>query len=225
MPQFATLYPRISPSSADKKKVRVPRFPLILMLLLALSTALPPAVHGSRIVFREQYYQLFRRHLYVTPARAAENIYWLEKALHSDFANPLHALARVRDEREWEWYRNLFTMHIHLLIVDQYLLWSSLFMPREALFYNAPWREQNLQSLDRAEELLRFALIHWEEAERWSQEAASMQFVHLERIQYWEDQHHRIRTGSLDYRRTIGRHLERVDVLRDAFLQMDPTAY
>lgn len=198
---------------------------LAVIFLFVVSTVAPPPVQGSRITYREQYYQLFRRHLYPTPARVAENIYWLEKALHSDFANPLFALARVRDEREWQWYRNLFTMHIHLLIVDQYLLWSSLFMPQEALFYNAPWQEQNLHSLERAEELLRFALIHWEEAERWSQEAASTQFVHLEQIQYWEDQHHRIRTGSLDYRRTIGRHLERVGVLRDAFLQMDPTAF
>ncbi len=198
--------------------------PLVLLLILFFAGAVVP-VSAYRLVYREQLYQLYRRQMYQTPTRIAENIYWLEQALASDFANPLYALARISDNREWEWYRYLFTMHINLLLVEQYLQWSNQFMKHEAFFYNAPWQRQNLESLDRAEELLEFARVHWREAERWSQAAMPMRFINLEGIQYWEDQHHRIRSGDLNYDRIIDRHLDRLVEVRGVFERMGPDTY
>lgn len=196
------------------------RYAFVLPLVIFLLIPVVP-VRGYRLLYREQLYRLYHQQFYQYPERIAENVYWLEQALRSDFANPLYALARITNEREWEWYRYLFTMHINLSLVDLYLRWGSRHMKHDAFFYNAPWREQNLESLDRAEALFRFARVYWEEAQRWSMEAASIRFVHLDRIQYWEDQHHRIRTGDLDYDRIIDAHLDRVAEVRAAFEAMN----
>ena len=193
---------------------------LAILLLVPLGE-----VSSYRLLYREQLYELYHRHFTQTPERIAENVYWLEQALRSDFANPLNALATVENDREWEWYRYLFTMHIKVQLTDMYLQWGAQYMKMEAYFYNAPWQRQNLESLDRAEEYFRYACHYWEAAQRWSQEAAEFRFVHLEEIQYWEDEHHRIRTGKLDYGTIIERHLDRVAEVRAAFENMDGDTY
>jgi len=196
------------------------RTALVILLVIPLFE-----ISSYRLLYREQLYELYHRHFVQTPERIAENVYWLEQALRSDFANPLNALATVDNDREWEWYRELFTMHINLRLTDLYLQWGAQYMKMEAYFYNAPWQRENLESLDRAEEYFSYALHYWEAAQRWSQEAADIRFIHLEEIQYWEDEHHRIRSGSLDYGSIIDTHLDRVAEVRAAFEAMDRDTY
>jgi hypothetical protein len=198
---------------------------LVFALVYAAVTGVAPSVEAYRLTYREQLYELYHQHFTMYPERIAENVYWLEQALRSDFANPLNALARVETSREWEWYRYLFTMHINLKLVDLYLQWGAQYMKLEAYFFNAPWQQDNLESLDRAEELFRYALRYWEAADRWSRQATEFRFVHLEEIQKWEDEHHRIRIGELDYGRIIARHLDRVAEVRAAFEAMDESTY
>jgi hypothetical protein len=194
-----------------------------MMTVLSLLPVVP--VSGSRILYREQLYRMYRLHLYQYPELYAENIYYLEEALRSDFANPLYALAVIETPEEWERYRYLFTMHINLKILDQYLLWGSKYNKFEAYFYNYPWRDQNLESLEKAERLFRYALVYWEEARRWSEEAWRLRTVHLPNIQHWADENYRIETGDLDYGFIISRHLERLEAVREAFQAMDPGTY
>lgn len=201
------------------RRLRIP----ITAVLLLLSAA--PGVHATRILYREQLYQLYHEHFYRYPERIVENIYWLEQALRADFANPLHARARINDPREWEWYRYLFTMHINLKLTELYLQWAERFTKHEAFFFNAPWRDQNLESLERAEELMEYARVYWADARYWSDQAASFRFVHLPGIQFWEDQHHRIQRGSLNYETIIDRHLARLRAVRADFEAMDTTTY
>lgn len=209
----------------DRLAPRYTRSLVLITTLLVLFAGSVRPVAAYRLLYREQLYELYHRHFTSSPERIAENVYWLEQALRSDFANPLNALAEVSTDREWEWYRGLFTMHINLELVDLYLRWGAQYMKFEAYFYNAPWQRQNLESLDRAEQFFRYAQRYWEAAQRWSQEIAGIRFVHLEEIQYWEDEHHRIRTGELDYARIIDRHLDRVAEVRAAFAAMDETTY
>lgn len=197
----------------------------VVTILLVAACVRPAPIEAYRLIYREQLYELYHRHFVSYPERIGENVYWLEQSLRSDFANPLYALAEVESPREWQWYRYLFTMHINVLLTDLYLQWGAQYMKFEAYFYNAPWQRQNLESLDRAEELFEYARVAWEEAQRWSREAAPIRFVHLEEIQAWEDQHHRIRTGDLDYDRIIDRHLARVAEVRSAFEAMDAETY
>lgn len=193
------------------------------LVLLALLVSAP--VYSYRILYKEQFYRLYRENFYQYPERISENIYWLERALAADFANPLFALARIEDDSQWERYRYLFMMHVNLKLIDLYLRWASKYNKFNAYFYNYPWRRQNLESLETAESLLRTALYYWDEALAWSARAWQLRHLHLPQIQYWEDQNHRIETGTLDYQAIVGRHLDRLDEVRQVFLDMDEFTY
>jgi hypothetical protein len=199
----------------------VKRTALILCILLSV---LRPA-HSYKLLYAEQFYELYHKQFYQYPENIAENIHWLERALRSDFANPLNALAVIEDRSDWERYRYLFRMHVNLLLVEQFLLWGSKYNKRDAFFYNSPFRRQNLESLEKAETLFRAALPYWEEAQRWSRRAWELQFIHLEEIQHWSDENYRIETGELDYEVIILGHLERLEAVRREFLAMDENTY
>ncbi|MFP4011405.1 MAG: hypothetical protein ACLFUM_06860 [Spirochaetaceae bacterium] len=196
-------------------------FPLVLVLALVFVDSTP----AYRLIYKEQLYRLYHVHFYQYPQRIAENVRWLQMALDADFANPLNALAEIEDETEWRRYRRLFMMHVNLKLVELHLRWASKYNKDTAYFYNAPWRRQNLESLERAESLFNVALVYWEESRRWSEEAWELSHVHLEEIEAWSDENHRIETGDLDYDAIIGRHLDRLEEVRAAFQAMDENTY
>ncbi|THB62687.1 MAG: hypothetical protein D6B26_07010 [Spirochaetaceae bacterium] len=179
-----------------------------------------------RLIYKEQLYRLYHQHLYQYPERIAENIHWLEAALRADFVNPLNAMAVIENETEWERYRHLFTLHINLKLIEQYLAWGNKHNKREAYFFNAPFARQNLESLEKAEKLFRYALVYWAEAQEEVEIINGLpRWVHLEEIQNWEDEYYRIITGELDYEAIINRHLARLERVRADFEAMDESTY
>ncbi len=202
--------------------MKPPLLLLPLVLLLALGSAPPGAAY--RVLYAEQFYRLYHLHFYQYPDDTMENIYYLERALESDFANPLYALARVDTREEWAQYRLLFKLHVNLKLVELYLTLGSKFDKRVAYFYNAPWREENLASLQKAEQAYRVALDYWQEALRWAARLPRLRF-NLKQVQAWEDEWQRIRTGELDYAEIIGSHLARLQRVRQAFQGMDASTY
>ena len=151
-----------------------------------------------------------------------ENIYWLEQALKADFANPLFALALIENETQWEKYRYLFMMHLHLKLIEQYLFLGNKWNKRNAYFYNAPWKEQNLESLATAESCYRAALSYWETALSWADRALEgrFRFIDLERVHFWQDEAARIASGALDYGKIIDRELGLLQTVRETFESM-----
>jgi hypothetical protein len=198
---------------------------LFSMFIFSMLFAAAQDVHADRLIYREQLYELHHRQLYNYPLDIAENIHWLELALRADFANPLNALARIEDEREWAKYRDLFTMHLNLKLVELYLLWATGYYKFDAYFYNYPWRDQNLESLETSEQLMEWALIYWDQALIYVQRAGGYPWLYLEEVQFWEDELFRIQNGDLDYRRIIQRHLERLYDVRADFEAMDESTY
>lgn len=180
---------------------------------------------ANRILYAEQYYKLFHLHFYQYPDDTMENLYYLEKALNADFCNPLYALARITNKTEWKHYRDLFKMHVNLKIVEQYLILGSKYDKQVAHFYNQPWKEQNLDSLDIAEQIYKTALYYWGKAKEWSQKAWSLNRIHLEQIQKWEDDNFRIQIGELNYSEIISFHLQRLNKVRNDFLNMNENTY
>ena len=183
-----------------------------------------PTVPAYRILYAEQYYRLYHLHFYQYPDDTMENIYYLEQALKADFCNPLYALARIDNKWEWERYRSLFKMHVHLKLIELYLTLGSKYDKMIAYFYNAPWKEKNLKSLDIAEKVYRTALAYWREVHRWARKASRLK-PHLEEIQMWEDESYRIMTRDLDYQDIITSHLRRLQRVREDFLKMDENTY
>jgi hypothetical protein len=202
---------------ADIKKVKQFLFAAALSLLCT-------SCFAYRILYAEQFYELYHLHFYQYPDDTMENIGYLEQALKADFANPLYALAKIKDPKEWERYRYLFKMHVNLRLVQLYLTLASGYDKRIAYFFNAPWKEENLKTLEQAESIYRYALLYWDEAKKWSLQAKKLRY-HLKEIQNWEDESFRIETGELDYRRIIGKQLDRVAKVRKQFESMDQSTY
>jgi hypothetical protein len=197
----------------------------ISLFVLLLAISFPTVLSAYRVTYKEQYYRLYHIQFYQYPERITENIFWLQQALRADFANPLNALAVIETPREWEQYRYLFTMHVNLKLTELYLRWASKYFKQDAYFYNYPFQRQNLESLQIAEELLNRALPYWNEAKLWSTVAAETRGVHLEEIQHWHDESHRIENGNLDYEAIINRHLEHLEEVRTRFIRMNELTY
>ncbi|MDR1837660.1 MAG: hypothetical protein LBQ89_08385 [Treponema sp.] len=199
----------------------VKKFFKLAAVLVLLSAALP--ANGYFVTYKEQYYRLFHVHHNQYPDDTMENIYWLEQALKADFANPLYALALIENEVQWEKYRYLFTMHIYIKLIEQYMFLGNKWNKRNAYFYNAPWRDQNIESLEIAETCFRTALYYWDEATAWAEKANERRFrwIHLERVQFWEDEAFRIESGALNYRRTVERELASLQRVRERFEAME----
>jgi len=193
----------------------------ITATLVLLTAAIP--VNGYFVTYKEQYYRLFHLHYIQYPNDSMENIYWLEQAVKADFANPLYALALIENETQWEKYRYLFSMHINIKLIEQYLLLGNKWNKRKAFFYNAPWRDQNIESLETAETCYRAALYYWDEALSWWKKANDRKFrwIDLPKVQFWQDEAFRIENGTLNYARTINRELESLQKVREQFKAME----
>lgn len=186
---------------------------LFFIFLLSLT---PYSAKAYKILYAEQFYRLFHNHFYQYPQDINENIWYLEQALKSDFANPLNALARIETKKEWEKYRYLFNMHVNLKIIEQYRLLGSKYDKQVFYFYNTPWKEDNLKSLQIAEANYNKALYYWKEAKKWASKASGI-WVNLEEIQNWEDESYRILSGDLNYQKIMERDLLRLDKVRSEF--------
>jgi len=209
---------RFGPESADNFSMK-----LLMTALLAVLAASPASAY--KILYAEQWYKLVHRHLYEDPDSAMENIYYLERALRSDFANPLNALTPIKDQKEWERYRALFRMHVNLLLVQQTLILATNYDKQQAYFYNYPWKYANLDSLNKAETIYKTAFGYWNDAKTFAAQADNTPPIFFENLQYWIDEQDRITTGDLDYQKIIQKQLDRLESVRKAFQAMGPQTY
>lgn len=196
-----------------------------LVLVLFGLLVVPLGAFAYKILYAEQWYKLVHMHLYQDPDRAMENIHYLEQALRADFANPLNALAKIRNTTEWERYRYLFYTQVCLLMIDQHLQLGRNFDKQVAYFYNQPWKRENLESLKKAEGVYEQARVYWDLAKEWAEKANGMPWVYLEDLQYWTERAKRIETGDLDYGAIIDKQLERLRQVRADFEAMDANTY
>jgi len=190
---------------------------------LACSILCIACLYPYPVYFKEQYYRLFHTHYIQYPDDTIENIYWLERARAADFCNPLYAFAKIENERQWERYRYLMNLHLELKLIEQHLALGAKYDKRVAYFYNAPWKDQNLESLKIAETAYKTALASWKFALEWAHKAEALKFVRLRDVQAWEDEAFRIVSGDLDYADIIADELSRVHRVRAAFEAMGTT--
>ena len=195
---------------------------ILLSLLLIL---IPSNVFAYKLLYAEQFYKLYHTHYIQYPEDSAENIYYLETALKRPFVNPLNALGIVKNEKEWERYRELFTMHVYLKLIEQYRLLAVKFDKFDAYFYNYPWKQENLKSLQMAEKYYNDALFYWDKVLEQVTTLADIKYIYIEGLEYWEDELFRIKSGELDYNEFINNDLTRLNEVRDAFNAMTPETY
>jgi hypothetical protein len=189
-----------------------------LLLLACLGSAYP-------VYYKEQFYKLYHEHYIQYPDDAIENIWYLEQAKKANFCNPLYAMAKIEDTKDWDRYRLLLDMEIDLKLIEQHLALALQYDKRVAYFYNAPWKADNLESLKIAESAYRAALAYWPEAKDLALKAMKTRFNDIEGAEYWIDQAARIETGDLDFGDAIGRELARLARVRADFEKMDKASY
>ena len=196
----------------------------LLLFVLIFNVCNPPEASAYIIKYKEQYYKLYHVHYNQYPDDTLENIFWLELALKADFANPLYALARIETREQYEKYCYLFMMHLNLKMIEQYLYMANKFNKRHAYFYNAPWKEDNLKSLEIAEKYFEIAKYYWSEAYSWAEKAREKRFwfMRLPQVEFWEDEAYRIiQLKTLDYGKTINRELRMLYSVREQFEAME----
>lgn len=199
---------------------------IFLLALTFLFLNLAP-LSAYMVKYKEDYYKLFHVHYQQLPDDCIENIYWLEQAVKADFANPMYARARIRDERDWEKYRYLFMMHVNLKLIEQHMRLGRIYDHQVARFYDAPWKDVYLEELEKAKSCYEAGLYYWKEAKLWAEKAnaAKFNFLYLSDIQGWEDERDRIGNGKLDYEKILSRELSRVQGVIDDFSAMESKSY
>lgn len=100
-------------------------WPVFTLVLLALRLQQPPSLQALPIQYAEHYYRLYHLNLYRYPEDYLENLYFLELALQAPFANPLNAIATVKNENENHYYQALFRMHCNLKMTENCRLLGS----------------------------------------------------------------------------------------------------
>lgn len=196
---------------------------IFALIIFTFTTSL----YSYDIKYLEGFYSLYVENFYQYPKDVNRNIYYLKSSLQADFRNPLYAIAKIENKIQWEKYRYLMYMHINLKLVDSFLQLAKGLDKREAYFYNAPWKEYNIKSLNEAELYYMEAKIHWVDALEWSSKAADdeFMFLYIEDIITFEDESQMIQTGELDYNKIIDKHLKRLNKVRDKFKAMDENTY
>ncbi len=116
-------------------------------------------------------------------------------------------------------------MHINLKLLEQYRYLGNKYDKHTAFFFNTPWKEENLKSLDIAESYYTTAEYYWKEALTWIKKLKQVDYFFLSDIQNWEDEHFRIVTGELDYSKILEMDIKRLKIVRADFLAMDKTTY
>lgn len=201
---------------------------LQILLLAAAFFSIPVSQAVSYMVkFKEDWYSLYHVHYQQYPDDCIENIYWLEKALQADFANPLYARVKISNEKEWEKYRYLFQMHINLKLIEQHLRLGRTYDKKVAYFYDAPWKDEYLRNLEKAVSCYKASLSYWTEALQWAEKANApgFKFLFMTEMQNWEDERERIKTGELDYGKMLSREIGRVEKVKADFLAMESKNY
>ncbi len=202
-------------------------FALFILLVTTSLLLTPPYASAYMVKYKEDYYKLFHVHYQQLPDDCIENIYWLEQAVKADFANPLYAKAKIRDEKDWEKYRYLFMMHLNLKLIEQHMRLGRVYDHQVARFYDAPWKDVYLDELKKAKSCYETALVYWKEAKVWAEKAnvARFNFLFLTDIQGWEDERERIGNGKLNYEKILNREITRVQTVIDDFTAMESTDY
>lgn len=208
-------------------KKTIPHIAYIVIFAFVLQI-FPSAPAGAYMVkYKEDFYRLYHVHYQQYPDDCMENIYWLEKAAQADFCNPLYADAKIDTEKQWEKYRYLFQMHINLKLIEQHLRLGRTYDKQVAHFYDAPWKDEYVNDLNKALSCYQAGLYYWQEAQLWAEKAnaVSFDFLFITDQQNWEDERERIKTGNLDYGKMLNREIARVTKVKNDFLAMNTKNY
>ena len=204
---------KINCNTKNLNKSQARKAAVFFSLMLLLCASFPKRTFAYVVKYKEDYFKLYHVHHQQFPDDCIENIYWLEKAVNADFANPYYAFAKVETESQWEKYRYLFQMHLNLKLIEQHLRMARIYDKKVAYFYDAPWKDEYLRNLKQAKSYYEAGYYYWREAKLWAEKAntSKFNFLYITDLQNWEDERERIVTEELDYKAILDRELTRLN--------------
>ncbi len=170
---------------------------------------------STKFRYVEDFYSLYYLPNKMENQDLNRNIFWLRWALAAPFAPPLFALKPPKNEQAYEKYKKLMRMHLHYLVTKNFVFLAARFDKHRPVFYNLPYKEDILKSLNIAEYLYQEAQKEWQKVLPYYQELRRVR-VRTE-LNFLEDSLYRIYTKELDYDRVIKRKLKKLSKTKAYF--------
>lgn len=156
----------------------------------------------------EEFYRM-----YYLPSMATEddyfrNQFWLQIALKSPFAIPMHALVVPKSEAQYRKYKHLMRMHLNYLLTKNAIYLAARFDKHRLVFHDKPVKEEILRSLGYARYHYEVAGLYWQEALK--HYAAARRLRRRVPLEFLNQMVFRIHKKELDYDRVIRRKLKQL---------------
>lgn len=155
--------------------------------------------------FLEDYYLLYGMKQYYDENSLRMNILRMKTALECNFRHPSNALIKISTDEEYLKYRNLFFMHINMLLCRDYLKIALRYDKRKIYFFDADQAKMLSDSLEAAKLYYKDAFPYWYEAKKYAEQASKIKVT--TDLGYMETERFRIIKGDLDMEKIIKRDL------------------
>ncbi|BBM88541.1 hypothetical protein COTS27_00222 [Spirochaetota bacterium] len=188
-------------------------FPIVFIIILAL---LVESSHARKLRYKEEFYNLYYLPQLYENHDLARNLHWLQVALKVPFAPPIQALIPHENEAEYEKYKVLVNMHLHYLLTKNWVFLAARFDKHRPVFFNIPYKEDILKSLDIAEVLYKGALESWNQTLEYFEVARTLR--PRSKLDFLETTVYKIQKREIDYTRVITRKLNKLARTRAYFL-------
>ena len=157
----------------------------------------------------EDFYLFYRERLYYNEHNMWVNIHYLLKAIHCPFRHASKALCLLKTEDEGAKYKKLLIMHVYFKIMQNYLYLGALYDKKNIYYFNMPFKEDLIKSLNRAKKFYNIAGDYWKKVLKFTAEADKIK-TRIS-IDYLEDELYLIlnreKEVDWDYDYTINLHL------------------
>lgn len=215
-----TQLPIILKRTKVKKLIFIIIFLLIFINILSSGVNNPDNLRGPQQygvffinekppAYFEDYYLLYRKRLYYNEDNIWGNIHFLLTAINSPFRHPSKALCLLKTEEEGKKYKKLLIMHLYLLIMKDYLTLGSQYDKKYIYYFNMPFKEDLIKSLNNAKKFYNIAKDFWKKVLQYSDAADKIKA--RTSIDYLEDELYfilnREKEVDWDYDYTIKLHL------------------
>jgi len=177
-------------------------------------------LYSRKLQFKEEFYKLYYLPSYYNKNDLKRNIVYLQIALKAAFDDPIRALIVPKTKQEYLKYKFLLKMHLNYLITKNYVMLGVRFDKFELRFYNKPYREDIIKSLDYARYYLETALIYWKQVLKYYNEVLNSSYKRRLDLSYMEDVVYRIKTKQLDYKEIINKELDRIKKKKEYYKNM-----
>lgn len=190
-----------------------------ILLFLLYSLVL---LQARKLYYKEEFYRMYYLPQMFNNEDLQRGSFYLQLARAARFAPPIQALVICKTEDEYEKYKLLIRMHLSYLMAKNELFLAARYDKHEPVFFNKPYADHILESLDIAEYHYRCAGEYWQEMLDFKSRAQSQYPKIRTPLEFTEDLMVRIDSGELDLDRVMNRKLEKIIKTRAFFGENAP---